>query len=190
MPTPLSLTSTRRNCRRRPSAVILNSRLDSRMQPNRARFADRFGRVLDEVQERALQRARVAHHVGQAGIEILQHDDALGRLRKQSRHPHRLMQHHVDIDRLLHQPLRPADHQHLLNQRRNPIDAVQDDAAVLLRAPVVGEHPGHQLGRALDSSERILDLVREARRRQPQAQIAGLLQPQRRLFRGTGRAAA
>ena len=39
--------------------------------------------------------------------------------------------------------------------------------------PSSGNIPGHQLGRALDSSERILDLVREARRRQPQAQITG-----------------
>ena len=83
------------------------------------------------------------------------------------------MQHHVDVDRLLRQALRPADHQHLLDERGNPVDAVEDHAAVLLRAPVVGEHPSHQLGRSLDAGQRILYLVREAGRRQPQAQVAG-----------------
>ena len=67
----------------------------------------------------------------------------------------------------------PADHQYLLDQRRNPVDAVEDDAAVLLRTRVIGEHAGHQLGRAFDAGQRILDLVREAGGRQSQAQIAG-----------------
>ena len=136
--------------------------LDSRMQPNRPRGSDRFDRILDQIQEHAFQSACIAHDVGQARVEVLQHREPSWRIRKEPGHTHRRVQDLVDIDRLLRHPARRADRQHLLDQRGYPLDSGQDHAAVLLRAVVVGIHPGHQLGGTLDTGQWILDLMREA----------------------------
>src|ERR1700689_3492330 len=72
----------------------------------------------------------------------------------------------MDVDRLEAQALRRTGGQYLLDQRRDTVDALQDKAAILLGARVGAQAPRQQLGRALDSGQRVLDLVREPSGRQ------------------------
>src|SRR5271168_1444598 len=84
------------------------------------------------------------------------------------------MEHLMDIDRLVLEALGAADRKHLLNQSSDTFDAIENQAAILLRPCVGREHRGEQLGGAFDSGKRVFNFMREAGRRELEDVIAGV----------------
>ncbi len=121
--------------------------------------ADGLGGVLDEVQEGLHELVAIARHRRQRGVVVLDEADAAGKARLAQAAD--VLEHVVDVDRLLGERALVAEHLHA-------VDEIAD--AIRLRADELGQRAIgirdallQELSRAADARQRVLDLVREHR---------------------------
>ena len=120
-------------------------------------FLQRLGRVVRDVEHRLDELLAVAAKLGNRGVVVAHHPQALGKLSQdQAAHP---LAHFVDVD-IAHHMRASVRRQQAINQQLQTVGLVDDDLGVLDQVFVFNFHL-QQLRCTTNAPQRVFDFVRQ-----------------------------